>query len=366
MPGRTTPPPGSIGQYRYGMNGQMKDGDVFEGFMSADFWGYDSRLGRRWEQDPITKPWESPYATFNNNPIYFADPSGLDGEGPNGECPGDVQSCEDGSSEVFGDDNKWHDLGKGNNQVNVIGYQGGSKVWRDFVAGIDLYKARGAFSKAYLEEQLHGWYYKSRYGTDGNGRAAAPKEVEQAIENTANKAFLNALKASWAHSRGGSYYYNRALAVTEKHEGRMLVGEVQTIVLSAWALEIMPQIIAASLLKCDQVIVVQNQVRLVGGELEAVQIEIAATVIPEEAINTLKIVETTGVAPTGFVGGRTFMNYEGVLPATDASGNSIIYKEWDIFAKVKGINRGAQRLVTGSDGKAYYTADHYKTFTEIK
>jgi len=22
-----------------------------EGFMSADYWGYDSRLGRRWEQD---------------------------------------------------------------------------------------------------------------------------------------------------------------------------------------------------------------------------------------------------------------------------------------------------------------------------
>ena len=248
MPGRnvTTSTP-----YLYGNNGQMREKEEFEGAYSADFWGYDARLGKRWEQDPIIKPWESPYATFNNNPIYFADPNGLDGEGPNGECAGDMQSCGNGTSEIYGDDGQWHDMGSNLSESTVTASQGGSKVWRDFVAGIDLYKARGAFSKAYLEEQLHGWYYKSRYGTDGNGRATPPKEIEQAIENTANKAFLNALKAQWAHSRGGSYYYNRALAVTEKHEGRMLVGEVQTIVLSAWALEIMPQIVAASVLKCD-------------------------------------------------------------------------------------------------------------------
>lgn len=99
MPGRTTPPPGSIGQYRYGMNGQIKDGDVFEGFMSADFWGYDSRLGRRWEQDPVTKPEESPYAAFGNNPIYFADPFGLDKKDPDKKGaapPGAPKNPEDG------------------------------------------------------------------------------------------------------------------------------------------------------------------------------------------------------------------------------------------------------------------------------
>jgi hypothetical protein len=67
-------------EYRYGMNGQLKEGEVFEGFMSADYWGYDSRLGRRWERDPISYEWQSPYAAFNNNPIYFADPLGLEGE----------------------------------------------------------------------------------------------------------------------------------------------------------------------------------------------------------------------------------------------------------------------------------------------
>jgi len=30
------------------------------------------------------------------------------------------------------------------------------------------------------------------------------------------------------------------------------------------------------------------------------------------------------------------------------------------------MNRGPERIVTGSDGRAYYTSDHYTTFTEMK
>ncbi len=78
MPGRTWI--SSVGGYRYGMNGQEKDNEIFEGAQSAEFWMYDSRLGRRWERDPITYPWQSPYACFNNNPIRYADPKGLKGK----------------------------------------------------------------------------------------------------------------------------------------------------------------------------------------------------------------------------------------------------------------------------------------------
>ncbi len=34
---------------------------------------YDSRIGRRWEMDPIVFEWQSPYATFDNNPVYYND-----------------------------------------------------------------------------------------------------------------------------------------------------------------------------------------------------------------------------------------------------------------------------------------------------
>nr|MBK9652955.1 hypothetical protein [Bacteroidota bacterium] len=36
--------------YRFGMNTQEKDNEIFEGAYSALFWEYDSRLGRRWKR----------------------------------------------------------------------------------------------------------------------------------------------------------------------------------------------------------------------------------------------------------------------------------------------------------------------------
>ena len=53
------------------------------------------------------------------------------------------------------------------------------------------------------------------------------------------------------------------------------------------------------------------------------------------------------------------------MPRKDANGKKIKYKEWDVHKKVKGKNRGAERLVTGSDGRAYYTDDHYGSFIQI-
>jgi len=88
--------------------------------------------------------------------------------------------------------------------------------------------------------------------------------------------------------------------------------------------------------------------------------------VPQKAIVVLKYIKEHQEAPEGYVGGRTFGNYENQLPKIDASGNKIKYREWDIHPKVEGKNRGAQRVVTGSDGRAWFTADHYNTFIEIK
>ncbi len=46
--------------------------------------------------------------------------------------------------------------------------------------------------------------------------------------------------------------------------------------------------------------------------------------------------------------------------------NPITYKEYDVNPYQKGVNRGAERLVRGSDGRSYYTNDHYETFTLIE
>jgi RHS repeat-associated protein len=64
--------------YRYSINGQEKSDELNENLTTAQYWEYDSRIGRRWNADPIVKEWESPYATFGNNPVLMTDPLGLD------------------------------------------------------------------------------------------------------------------------------------------------------------------------------------------------------------------------------------------------------------------------------------------------
>ena len=77
MPGRNYTAPGGA-NYRYGFNGQENENEIagVGNHTTAEFWEYDPRIGRRWNIDPVGKEWESPYATFSNNPIARADPNG--------------------------------------------------------------------------------------------------------------------------------------------------------------------------------------------------------------------------------------------------------------------------------------------------
>lgn len=40
-------------------------------------------------------------------------------------------------------------------------------------------------------------------------------------------------------------------------------------------------------------------------------------------------------------------------------------QRFDINSKIPGKPRDKERFVRGSDGRTYYTDDHYETFTEI-
>lgn len=62
-------------------------------------------------------------------------------------------------------------------------------------------------------------------------------------------------------------------------------------------------------------------------------------------------------APGKCIGGGRFGNYEGILP----DGN---YKECDIDTLGK-KSRGKKRIVYSDDGRIYYTADHYESFTQL-
>jgi ribonuclease T1 len=90
------------------------------------------------------------------------------------------------------------------------------------------------------------------------------------------------------------------------------------------------------------------------------------TAIPTKVFTVLEYIKANNSAMDGYVGGRVFTNREGNLPREDAQGNGIDYQEWDVNKKVQGQNRGTERICTGSDGRSWYTNDHYRTFKEIK
>jgi hypothetical protein len=64
--------------YRFHFNGQEADNEVAGtgNSYTAEFWQYDSRLGRRWNVDPDFMIDFSVYSTFADNPILFRDPRG--------------------------------------------------------------------------------------------------------------------------------------------------------------------------------------------------------------------------------------------------------------------------------------------------
>ena len=88
--------------------------------------------------------------------------------------------------------------------------------------------------------------------------------------------------------------------------------------------------------------------------------------IPDKVYKILDYINKNHQAPDGYVGGRHFGNFENILPKKDNSGRNIDYQEWDVNPKTQGKNRGVERLVTGSNHKAWYTHDHYKHFDEVK
>lgn len=88
--------------------------------------------------------------------------------------------------------------------------------------------------------------------------------------------------------------------------------------------------------------------------------------VPEKALKVLEFVDKNGEAMNGYEGGRNFGNFERRLPQSAANGQRIRYREWDVNPLRQGVNRGAERLVTGSDGSAYYTNDHYASFKKIR
>jgi guanyl-specific ribonuclease Sa len=95
------------------------------------------------------------------------------------------------------------------------------------------------------------------------------------------------------------------------------------------------------------------------------EIRPVACSIPSQAWQTLNLINADEWPPndcSGTKGGTTWTDREGTLP----NSNSVRYQEWDVDRKQPGRSRDARRIVTGSDGTAWYTGDHYATFCRMR
>ncbi|MEA1981390.1 MAG: hypothetical protein U9N54_10490, partial [candidate division Zixibacteria bacterium] len=117
-------------EYRFGFNGQEKDDEICGNGNSytAEFWQYDPRLGRRWNIDPVDKPWMSSYHAFSNKPILNID--------PNGALDDDVfKNSETGETTIVKTDDNFDrefvdgvEVGKHNQGWGVENYGNNSKI----------------------------------------------------------------------------------------------------------------------------------------------------------------------------------------------------------------------------------------------
>ncbi len=119
--------------YRYGFNGMEKDDEVKGqgNSFTTQFRQYDPRLGRWLSLDPVVHPHMSPYNGFDNNPIYWADPSGADGEPSSPGMMGDGQNTNTVLSDLK---NLKRSNYKGTGNVQIINIESNPKLF-----GLDDY-----------------------------------------------------------------------------------------------------------------------------------------------------------------------------------------------------------------------------------
>jgi pimeloyl-ACP methyl ester carboxylesterase len=135
--------------YRFSINGQEKSDELNLNMTTAKFWEYDSRIGRRWNVEPLisTFPYLSGYATFNNSPINAVDP-----DGKRFYFVGGAANDQDG----------WHYIDRFKSIFNKVGIKDFVRINATGGKSNDI-----AFTLSYAN---YGGYYGEKTYVDKNGR----------------------------------------------------------------------------------------------------------------------------------------------------------------------------------------------------
>ena len=124
--------------------------------------------------------------------------------------------------------------------------------------------------------------------------------------------------------------------------------------------------VPAGLSKVDDVVKIGNKVENVTDVANTIEKITDTSKGVDKFQDTLDTIKKTGKAPEDYYSGGNFLNREGLLPTTDKNGNDITYIEYDVNPFTTKKERGLERLVVGSDGSAWKTTDHYKSFERIE
>ena len=95
--------------YAYHYNGNEFQNDLGINWYDMNLRMYDPAIARWMVQDPVIHYNKSPYNAFDNNPVYFADPSGADAEGSSESS----SSSSGGNSSSGGDQGRYVNSGVG-------------------------------------------------------------------------------------------------------------------------------------------------------------------------------------------------------------------------------------------------------------
>ncbi|OUL60302.1 RHS repeat domain-containing protein [Flavobacterium sp. AJR] len=176
----------SSNEYKYGFGGHEKDDEIMGTGNSYDFGGYmlNVRLGRRSQPDPVLNASTSPYVVFNNNPIYFIDPNGL---------------------EPF-----WHRNASG----TLVADKGDTAETLAKYKGISLQQARAEFNKNHYpyESKMSGGesFYKSESRVSSGAYGPDKDPAHAAI--AASAVALPVLAVSGGLAAGGAYLWSEGAA----------------------------------------------------------------------------------------------------------------------------------------------------------
>jgi RHS repeat-associated protein len=350
-------------QNNYQYQGDYSEFDDDLGWNDFMLRSYDAQIGRFLQWDPYDQ-FASGYVGMGNDPGNNVDPTG-------GLTGG-------GAIAVSATSNAVQQAGVGYNAVvtfkrvvttaATVG-QTGSSAFSKVATGVSManafIKTGGIVSDATnvaptpppnLEQQQRtNWQQQTILAPDifGNGHIGPRKEVELKI----NAIQWNYYQAVGDNIRGG--FFGSAGYMIDGEEGSFVGARVDQAVQAGAALQRptvrtnLPQV--PNRTGVTQLRTIRLNSIGAGGERA------------QAVINHAK--KYNEAAMPGYRGGGIFQN-DGrgggeILPRVDNSGNKITYKEYDINPYTRGVNRGIERVVIGSDGRSYFTNDHYRTFSEV-